>query len=221
MKNTRRLRDIVSIKRTIASNYDKFRSLGIFFHEREAVIDMISEMSDEEIAKIAGECREGGVRWRSFTKYVNKIENALMSGDPVDMSQSDECAFTELCGVPMADFIKIKETPSGVNVSFNVNGTYDIYAKANRNGCFEVSGMGVTPETEFTLVNELNPFWEDKYSVALKSEHFSFAIAVEDPKTGKKGGACARIYVLEDGKLRIDNLAKYMDVSALTLWITP
>ncbi len=221
MNNLRRNRDIVSIKRTIASNYDRFRSLGIFYHERGAVLDKIAGLPDEEIAKIAAECREGGVRWRSFAKYLNKIEGAMLTGEVVDMSQSDERAFTEICGVPAADFVKVKETASGVKISFAVDGAYDIYAKANRNGCFEVSGMGVTPATEFTLVNELNPFWEDRYSVALKSSSVSFAVSVEDPKTGKKGGACARIYVFENGALKIDDLAKYVDATALTLWIAP
>jgi hypothetical protein len=44
---------------------------------------------------------------------------------------------------------------------------------------------------------------------------------VEDPKTGKKGGAIARIYVFKDGSLYVDDLAKYMDTTALTMWIAP
>lgn len=221
MNSIRRTRDIVSIKRTIASNYDKFRSLSLFYHERKAVLDKIVSLSDEEIAGIANECREGGVRWRAFTKYVSKIEGAMLTGEVIDKSADEECALTGICGVPVKDFIHIRETASGVNLSFEVNGVYDIYAKMNRNGCFEVSGMAVTPATEFTVVNELNTFWEDRYSLALKSEAVSFAVSVEDPKTGKKGGACARIYVFENGTLVIDDLSKYMDVSALTMWIAP
>ena len=109
----------------------------------------------------------------------------------------------------------------GVNLSFETTGVYDVYSKMNRNGCFEVSGMNVTPATEFTVVNELNTFWEDRYSVALKSDAVSFAVSVEDPKTGKKGGALARIYVFKDGNLYVDDLAKYMDTTALTMWIAP
>ena len=221
MNSIRRTRDIVSIKRTIASNYDKFRSLSLFFHERKAVLDKIVSLPDEEIARIANECREGGVRWRAFTKYMNKIEGAMLTGEVIDRSADEECALDGICGIPVKDFIHIHETASGVNLSFEVSGTYDIYAKMNRNGCFEVSGMNVTPATEFTVVNELNTFWEDRYSVALKSSGVSFAVSVEDPKTGKKGGACARIYVFQNGTLIIDDLSKYLDVSALTLWIAP
>ena len=72
----RRVRDIVSVKRTIWSNYERFRMLGIFFLERNMVLDAVCAMSEEEIAKIAADCREGGVRWRSFTKHMNKIEAA-------------------------------------------------------------------------------------------------------------------------------------------------
>jgi len=221
MNNIRRTRDIVSIKRTIASNYDKFRSLSLFFHERKAVLDKIVSLPDDAIAQIANECREGGVRWRAFTKYMNKIEGALLTGEVIDKSADEERALDTIAGVPVADFIKIKETASGVNLSFETTGVYDVYAKMNRNGCFEVSGMNVTPATEFTVVNELNTFWEDRYSIALKSEAVSFAVSVEDPKTGKKGGALARIYVFRDGSLFVDDLAKYMDTSALTLWIAP
>ncbi len=221
MENIRRSRDIVSIKRTISSNYDRFRSLGVFFNEREVVLDRIVAMSDEEIARIAAECREGGVRWRAFAKYMNKAEGAMLVGEVIDRSADEECAIAELCGVPIGEFVRIKETPCGVKLSFNVSGTFDVYAKMNRNGCFEVSGMNVTPETEFTVVNELNTFWEDRYSVALKSGEVSFAVSVEDPKTGKKGGAVARLYVFKNGELIIDDLGKYTDTTPLTLWIAP
>ncbi|MBO5126863.1 MAG: hypothetical protein J6D10_04760, partial [Clostridia bacterium] len=152
---------------------------------------------------------------------MNKIEGAMLTGEVIDRSADEECALTDILGIPVADFIKIRETASGVNLSFETTGVYDVYSKMNRNGCFEVSGMNVTPATEFTVVNELNTFWEDRYSIALKSEAVSFAVSVEDPKTGKKGGALARIYVFKDGSLYVDDLAKYMDTSALTLWIAP
>jgi len=78
-----------------------------------------------------------------------------------------------------------------------------------------------TPETEFTLVNELNAFWEDRYSLAIKSENLSVALSAEDPKTGKKGSSCVRVYVIEGDRVRIDDLGKYLDTSAMTLWINP
>lgn len=221
MNNIRRTRDIVSIKRTIASNYDKFRSLSLFFNEREEVLNKIVGMPDEEIAKIAAECREGGVRWRAFAKHMNKLESSMLTGEVIDRSADEERALTEICGVPVGEFVRINETPCGVKLSFAVNGVYDVYAKMNRNGCFEVSGMNITPDTEFTAVNELNTFWEDRYSIALKGENESFAVSVEDPKTGKKGGAVARIYLFKNGELIIDDLGKYTDTSALTLWIAP
>lgn len=221
LNQLRRAGNIISIKRTISQNYDKFRSLSIFFNERKEVLEKITALSDDEISKIAQECREGGVRWRAFPKYMNKIEGAILTGEVIDKSNDEEPAVEGILGKSIAELINIRETPCGVNVSFNTSGKFDIYAKANRNGVFEAAGMNITPETEFTLVNELNPFWEDRYSLAVKSDAVSFAISVEDPKTGKKGGACARIYVLENGVLTVDLLSKYMDTSALTLWIAP
>jgi len=222
MASIRRNRDIVSIKRTIWSNFDKFRTLGVFYLERNQVLAKIASLSDEEIAKIAVECREGGVRWRNFLKYMNKVESTLLGGrEIIDLSQTEEKAFTTAGGQQLSDLIRIVDDPAGVRVAFNLNGTFDVLAKGNRNGTFEVSSMGITPDTTFTLVNELLPFWEDRYSVALKSENFSVALSAEDPKTGKKGSACVRIYVIEDGKVTIDDLGKYMDTSMLTLWITP
>ncbi|MBQ8185511.1 MAG: hypothetical protein IJ037_01410 [Clostridia bacterium] len=222
MESIRRNRDIVSIKRTIWSNFDKFRTLGVFYLERNTVLDRISALSDEEIAKIAVECREGGVRWRNFLKYLNKAETALIGGREItDLSQTDECAFTTVCGMELSDLIRVTEVNSGIRVSFNLSGTYDVLAKGNRNGTFEVSAMSITPDTTFTLVNELLPFWEDRYSIALKSENFSIALSAEDPKTGKKGSACIRIYVIEDGKITVDDLGKYMDTAKMTLWVNP
>ena len=99
--NLRRVRDIVSIKRTIWSNYDRFRTLGVFCSERNEVLDAVCAMGDEEIAKIAAECREGGVRWRGFVKVMTKVESALIGGrEIVDLTASDERAFDTIAGVP-------------------------------------------------------------------------------------------------------------------------
>ena len=214
-------RNIISIKRTIDQNYDKFKNLGVFYLEKNEVLKKILSESEESIAKIADECREGGVRWRMFPKYLNKVESALLDGaEIVDLSATEEKIET-ICGIPTADFIKVTEKADGIAVSFNVTGTFDCLMKANRNGKFTVKGMGVTPETEFTLVNELTAFFEDRYSVALKSQAVSFAISAEDSKMGKKGSAAIKLYVLADGKLTIDDLGKYMDTSSMLIWINP
>lgn len=218
----RRVRDVVSIKRTIWSNYDKFRTLGVFYLEKNAVLEKVLGESDENIARIANECREGGVRWRGFQKYLNKIEKALIGErEIIDLSKTEEKAIEAVADMSVAELVNIIEAPDGVKVSFNISGTFDVLCKGNRNGCFEVHGMGVTPNTEFTLVNELNAFWEDRYSVALKSEGFSVALSAEDPGTGKKGSACVRIYIIEGDRIIIDDLGKYIDTSSMTLWVNP
>lgn len=218
----RKERNIVSIKRTIWSNFDKFRTLGVFFLEKNAVLDKVCSMSDEEIAKIADECREGGVRWRGFVKYLNKIEASLLGErEIIDMSQKSELAFDTVDGKSIPELVTVCEKASGVAVKFAVAGKFDILQKGNRNGCFEMKNIEISPETEFTLVNELLAFWEDRYSVALKSDKLSIAISSEDPKTGKKGSACAKLYVIDENSVRIDDLGKYIDTSALTLWINP
>jgi hypothetical protein len=212
-------RNIISIKRTIWSNFDKFRTLGVFYLERNAVLNKVASLPEEEIAKIADECREGGVRWRNFVKYLGKIEASLLGErEIIDMSQKSELAFDsdEIKGL-----VSVRESASGVAVALNLTGKFDILQKGNRNGCFELKNVTVSPETEFTLVNELLPFWEDRYSVALKSDKLSVAISSEDPKTGKKGSACAKIYVIDEKRIRIDDLGKYIDTTALTRWINP
>lgn len=222
MENSRRVRDIVSIKRTIWSNYDKFRTLGVFYLERNSVFNAICALPDDEISAIAQECREGGVRWRSFLKHLNKVETSLIGGrEIIDCSLNDECAFECVHGMAVEDFIRVREKNDGVSVSFNLSGTFDVLSKSNRNGCFEANGITISPESEFRLVNELTPYWEDRYSLALKSDSFSVAVSAEDPKTGKKGSACAKLYVIENGTVRIDDLGKYTDTTALTLWINP
>lgn len=221
-ESMRRVRDVVSIKRTIWSNYDKFRTLGVFYLEKNAVLEKVLGESDENIARIANECREGGVRWRGFQKYLNKIEKAFIGErEIIDLSKTEEKAIEAVADMSVAELVNIIEAPDGVKVSFNISGTFDVLCKGNRNGCFEVHGMGVTPNTEFTLVNELNAFWEDRYSVALKSEGFSVALSAEDPGTGKKGSACVRIYIIEGDRIIIDDLGKYIDTSSMTLWVNP
>ena len=221
-KSLRRVRDIVSVKRTIWSNYDRFRTLGVFYLERNEVLDAVCALSGEDLHKVAEDCREGGVRWRSFTKYMNKAESALLGNrEIVDLSQSEEKAFDTIAGMKAEDFVRIRETASGVSVSFAVSGTFDLLQRGNRNGCTEIRGLNVTPETSFTVVNELLPYWEDRYSVALKSPSLSFAVAAEDPKIGKKGSACARLYVMDENRVAADDLGKYTDTSALTLWVNP
>ncbi len=218
----RRVRDVVSIKRTIWSNFDKFRTLGVFYLEKNAVLEKVLSEGEETVSRVANECREGGVRWRMFPKYLNKIESALIGGrEIVDLTQSEEKAIDTVGGMALSDLIRVIDDPAGVKVAFNLTGSFDVLSKGNRNGCFEVKGMGITPETEFALVNELNAFWEDRYSLAIKSENLSVALSAEDPKTGKKGSSCVRIYVIEGDKIRIDDLGKYLDTSAMTLWINP
>ena len=106
-------------------------------------------------------------------------------------------------------------------MSFSVTGTFDLLQRGNRNSCFQIRGLPVTPETEFTVVNELLPYWEDRYSLALKSPELSFAISAEDPKIGKKGSACVRLYVMDENRAAADDLGKYTDTAPLTLWINP
>ncbi len=218
----RRVRDVVSIKRTIWSNFDKFRTLGVFYLEKNAVLEKVLSEGEETVSRVANECREGGVRWRMFPKYLHKIESALIGGrEIIDMTQNEEKAIDTVAGMALSDLIRVIDDPAGVKVAFNLTGSFDVLAKGNRNGCFEVKGLGVTPETEFTLVNELNAFWEDRYSLAIKSENLSVALSAEDPKTGKKGSSCVRVYVIEGDRVRIDDLGKYLDTSAMTLWINP
>ncbi|MBE6597897.1 MAG: hypothetical protein E7638_00480 [Ruminococcaceae bacterium] len=214
-------RNIISIKRTIDQNYDKFKHIGVFYLEKNEVFAKIVSEGEESIARIADECREGGVRWRMFPKYLNKLETALLGGaEIVDLSATDE-KIDGICGKPVAEFIRVKEKADGIAVSFDATGKFDILLKANRNGKFSVKGLGVTPDTEFTLVNELTAFFEDRYSLALKSDSVSFAISAEDSKMGKKGSAAIKLYVLADGKLTIDDLGKYMDTAPMLLWINP
>ena len=59
-------RNIISIKRTIDQNYDKFKNIGVFYLEKNEVLAKIVSEPEESIARIADECREGGVRWRMF-----------------------------------------------------------------------------------------------------------------------------------------------------------
>jgi len=214
-------RDVITIKRTIDANYDKFKTIGVFFLEKNAVLNAVLAMPDDETAKIAADCREAGVRWRMFNKYLTKIENALLDGCEIrDLSQSEE-KLSVIGGAAADDFVQIFPQADGVQVSFAVNGTFSVLSKMNRNGKFVVEGMGVTPETRFTVVNELLPFWEDRYSVALRNENLWAAISVEDPKIGKKGSACVKLYVKENGVLTMDNLAKYTDTTELLRWINP
>ena len=80
MESIRRNRDIVSIKRTIWSNFDKFRTISVFYLERNTVLENIAALPDDAIAKIAAECREGGVRWRNFLKFLNPDSLRVVSG---------------------------------------------------------------------------------------------------------------------------------------------
>ena len=218
----RRMRDAVSIKRTIWSNYERFRTLGVFYQERNEVLARVLALPEDEIAAIAEECRAGGVRWRGFMKQLTKIEAALIGGREIlDLSREEGRALETIGGVPAEEFVTIREKPDGAAVSFAVNGRFDVLFRGNRNGCFFVRDMSVDGGTEFTVVNELIPFWEDKYSLALRSGPLSVALSAEDPKTGKKGGAAIRVTVIENGRIVTDDLGKYTDVSPLTLWVTP
>lgn len=209
-------RNLLVIKRTIENNYDKLKTVGVFYLEKNAVLSEIAAKPEDEIAKIAGECREMGVRWRMFAKTLGKFEQTVLSGVEVtDLSQTDG-------RIPEADgLVTVYPVLDGVQVSFAVDGVFHVLGKMNRNGKYEIDRIHVTPETRFTVVNELLPFWEDRYSVALRADGAWYAISVEDPKTGKKGTACVRLYVRRGNCLWIDDLAKYTDCTELLRWINP
>jgi len=214
-------RNVLTIKRTIENNTDKFKTLGVFFLEKNAVLQAVLQQSEEEIAKIAADCRENGVRWRMFAKVMRKAEEALLGGMEIrDLSLTEDkipLENTEWADSP----VQVFPQPDGVQISFGVNGTFDVLGKMNRNGKYQISGVQVTPQTKFTVVNELLPFWEDRYSVALRGENLWMAVSVEDPKIGRKGLACVKLYVGQNGILYIDNLDKYTDVTEMLRWINP
>ena len=84
-------RSMMVIKRTIENNYDKFKTVGVFYLEKNAVLAEIAAKSEEEIAAIADECREMGVRWRMFAKVMGAFEKKLLDGvETLDLSQSEE-----------------------------------------------------------------------------------------------------------------------------------
>ena len=209
-------RSMMVIKRTIENNYDKFKTIGVFYLEKNAVLAEIAAKPAEEIARIADECREMGVRWRMFAKTLGAFEKKVLDGvESIDLSQAEE-------KIPGADgLVTVYPQTDGVQVSFAVEGDFHILGKMNRNGKYELDHIRVTPETRFTVVNELLPFWEDRYSIALRAGTDWYAISVEDPKTGKKGTACVKLYVRHSDKLWIDDLAKYLDCTELLRWINP
>ena len=43
-------RDIITIKRTIDANYDKFKTVGVFFLEKNAVLQSVLALPEEEVA---------------------------------------------------------------------------------------------------------------------------------------------------------------------------
>ena len=186
---------------------------------------LIRTIAEEEGMKVTGFSGD----WAFRLEKDGKVRFTVGYHFPLNTSAvkelcQDKCLTYDVltaAGVPAAEFVKIRETASGAAVSFNVEGTFDLLQKGNRNGCCEIRGLKVTPETEFTVVNELLPYWEDRYSVALKSPALSFAIAAEDPKLGKKGSACVRLYVLDETRAAVDDLGKYTDTAPLTLWINP
>jgi len=214
-------RDVLTIKRTIENNTDKFKTLGVFFLEKNTVLQQILAMDDGEIAKIAADCRENGVRWRLFLKSMNKAEKELLGDTEIkDISLTEE-TLPAVAGTAPEELVKVHPTADGVKVSFGLTGTFDILGKMNRNGKYTLENVTVTPDTKFTVVNELLPFWEDRYSLALKNGDLWCAVSVEDPKIGRKGSACVKLYVKQDGILWIDDLGKYTDVTEMLRWINP
>ena len=84
-------RSMMVIKRTIENNYDKFKTIGVFYLEKNAVLAEIAAKPTEEIAKIADECREMGVRWRMFAKTLGAFEKKVLDGvESIDLPQAEE-----------------------------------------------------------------------------------------------------------------------------------
>ncbi len=158
-------------------------------------------------------------RWASSNGQLQgkmtKIYESLTEGLLIhDIFETDE----RLPG-PLAELIsktRVSDTPMALEISLDLNGTFDVY-KAFGKGDFDKNfKVSVTPDTVFAVRPKLSSNHDSYFTLALKSPDLSVALAAVPNRSATKSDADLAVVIKDKNNLWYDNAAKYFSPAILT-----
>lgn len=183
---------------------EKFKYVDEFFNTKEEIFKYLSSIN---------------YKGDKITGIVNKIETSLLQEVDIIDLRSDETKDEEVTKI--LNVIDIKDEDTKVTLSVNLPSVYDVVIKGNRIACTILEKISVGTDTKFTLRDRFRAYNSESFSLAFKKDNESFCLGVLPSSRGLKGSAQAVIKILNNNRLIIDDLSKYMDVSVLTDGMTP
>ena len=157
-------------------------------------------------------------RWASSNGQLqgkmNKIYDSLTKGIEVrDIFETDERLPDNY--VEILKGIRIENTPTALEIYLPLSAAFDVY-KAFGKGEFDKNyGVVVTPETAFTVRPKLSASHDSYFTLALKSEDFSIALATVPNRSATKSDADLAVVIKDKNTLFYDNAAKYISPALL------
>jgi len=157
-------------------------------------------------------------RWASSNGQlqgkVNKLYDTLTSGLLVkDIFETDEKLPEKYAEIIRG--IKVEDTTLALEISFPVEGKFDVYKAFGKGESDKNRGVTVTPDTAFSVRSKLSSAHDSYFTLALSGEEFSISIATVPNRSATKSDADLAVCIKDAGHIYYDNGAKYFDTSLL------
>lgn len=180
------------------------RNLNEFYRVPELIFSEL-EAQDVELLERRGKS--------AIQQIINKVENSLLKGRNIlDLSEETELLPEEAAKIAKA--IQGYWQNNELIIKPNLTGAFDFVQKSNRTTAIEIKSIKCTQASEFTLRSSFNLYWEERYSLAWRSDQFSLALLATSAARGGKGQARLLIKILLENSLYIDDLSKYIETEA-------
>ncbi len=193
--------------------YGTMKYLDFFMSSREALFEsLILEKNGITYRDIDRWASSNGQLQGRMTKLYESLTKDKMISDIFDSETQKlpESYAAILCGM------KTEETPFALSFSLPLTMTADVY-KTFGKGSFDLNeNVNITPETRFIVKNKLASYSETHFSVALKSEDLSIALATQPNRSAIKADADLAVCIIDKTRIWYDNAAKYIDVTPFT-----
>lgn len=185
----------------IANNKCKFRSIDEFYDTREVVGRYV--IQNQVIGKPS--------------ILAQRVEKDILAGREIVDARLEQETLKAIRGFINMVGVTVERFPTEIGIRFGMPQIPAGYIKKGyRNNVEVVNDVIISPTTTFKFKSRFRLYNDESYSIAIITEPFNVSIGVGLGKLGIKGKAEAVIKLIDStNKLYIDDLSKYMDVSAM------
>lgn len=185
-------------------SYPTFKYMGEYVDIDATILRNCTQSDIEDIAIN----EKSGVKRASDKVYRKLLNNrSIIDGTDVGYPVLSRSAVQLLKGVG------IQRRIDDILISLPVRGVFDLVIKDQRSGVTECKSVGITDKTKFSVMSNLRAYGTEKYSIAVSSNDYGFALMARYSKKGIKGDASLYVSILTENEYFIDDASKYIDIS--------